>query len=94
MRTKLVMGLAVILALMGVVPIMAQSIIPLPPPFGNAPSGCAGWYMVQYLKEHGMWPPKEPIMFPMICWASLPPSTPGGLIPLPPGPPHPIPLNQ
>jgi len=46
----------------------ASNIVPLPPPFGNATSGCADWYIVQYLKEHGMWPPKAPIMLPMICW--------------------------
>jgi hypothetical protein len=92
---RLVIGLAVLGLVTLALAVMA--IIPLPPPFGNAPNGCAGWYIVQYLKEHGMWPPKAPIMLPMICWATIPPSTPGGLIPLPPPPPyppHPIPLKS
>ena len=46
----------------------ANNIVPLPPPLGNVTSGCADWYIVQYLKEYGMWPPKAPIMLPMICW--------------------------
>jgi hypothetical protein len=59
----------------------ANNIVPLPPPFGNATSGCAGWYIVQYLKEHGMWPPKAPIMLPMICWGPpLPPSVIQGMM--------------
>jgi len=59
----------------------ANNIVSLPPPFGNATSGCADWYIVQYLKERGMWPPKAPIMLPMICWGPpLPPSVVQGMM--------------
>ena len=59
----------------------ASNIVPLPPPFGNVTYGCADWYIVQYLKEHGMWPPKAPIMLPMICWGPpLPPSVVQGMM--------------
>jgi hypothetical protein len=52
----------------------ANNIVPLPPPFGNATSGCAGWYIMEYLKEHGWHPGMPPPMLPMICWASIPQS--------------------
>ena len=48
----------------------ANGIVPLPPPFGNATSGCAGWYIMEYLKEHGWHPGMPPPMLPMICWGS------------------------
>jgi hypothetical protein len=51
----------------------ANNIVPLPPPFGNA-SGCAGWYIMMYLREHGWRPGMPPPMLPMICWASTPQS--------------------
>jgi len=77
---------------MTVVPVMAQSVWPFPPG-----PGCAGWYIMKWLKEHGWHPGMPPPILPMICWASIPPSTPGRLIPLPPyplpHPPHPIPLG-
>jgi len=58
-----------------------NNIMPLPPSLGNEPPGCADWYMVQYLREHGMWPPKAPIMLPMICWGPpLPPSVIQGMM--------------
>jgi hypothetical protein len=52
----------------------ANNIVPLPPPFGNATSGCAGWYIMEYLKEYGWHPGMPPPMLPMICWASIPQS--------------------
>jgi hypothetical protein len=50
-----------------------NNIVPLPPPFGNA-SGCAGWYIMMYLREHGWRPGMPPPMLPMICWVSIPQS--------------------
>jgi hypothetical protein len=52
----------------------ANGIVPLPPPFGNATSGCAGWYIMEYLESHGWRPGMPPPMLPMICWASIPQS--------------------
>jgi hypothetical protein len=54
-------------------PSHAGNVVPLPPPFGNA-SGCAGWYIMEYLREHGWHPGMPPPMLPMICWASTPQS--------------------
>jgi len=51
-----------------------NGIVPLPPPFGNATSGCAGWYIMEYLESHGWRPGMPPPMLPMICWASIPQS--------------------
>jgi membrane associated rhomboid family serine protease len=51
-----------------------NNIAPLPPPFGNATGGCAGWYIMMYLREHGWRPGMPPPMLPMICWASIPQS--------------------
>ena len=48
----------------------ANSIVPLPPPFGNATSGCADWYIMEYLESHGWRPGMPPPMLPMICWGS------------------------
>ena len=79
---RLVIGLAVLglvtlalVVVMSVVPVMAQSVIPLPPPFGNAPSGCADWYIMKYLIEHHLWHRgMPPPILPMICWGPpLPP---------------------
>jgi len=47
-----------------------NGIVPLPPPFGNATSGCAGWYIMEYLESHGWRPGMPPPMLPMICWGS------------------------
>ena len=58
----------------------ANNIVPLPPPFGNATSGCAGWYIMEYLKEHGWHPGMPPPMLPMICWASIPQSMVQGIM--------------
>jgi hypothetical protein len=45
--------------------------VSIAPPFGNA-SGCAGWYIMMYLREHGWRPGMPPPMLPMICWAAIP----------------------
>jgi hypothetical protein len=88
MRAKLAIGLAVLA-------LAVMAIIPLPPPFGNATSGCADWYIMKYLESHGWRPGMPPPILPMICWG--PPLPPGSgtpiVLPPPPGPPHPIPLG-
>lgn len=58
---------------LGAPPSHANNVVPLPPPFGNA-SGCAGWYIMMYLREHGWRPGMPPPMLPMICWVSIPQS--------------------
>ncbi len=58
----------------------ANNIVPLPPPFGNATSGCAGWYIMEYLESHGWRPGMPPPMLPMICWASIPQSMVQGIM--------------
>jgi len=54
--------------------VLANNIVPLPPPFGNATSDCAGWYIMEYLESHGWRPGMPPPMLPMICWAAIPQS--------------------
>jgi hypothetical protein len=88
MRNKLAIGLAVLglvtlaLAVMAVIPIMAQSILPILPPPGHcwAPTPPPGW--------HG----KPFPILPQIIICNFPIH--GQPIILPPYPPHPIPLKS
>jgi hypothetical protein len=91
MRNKLGIGLAIGLAVMAlavlaVIPIMAQSILPILPPPGRCwgvtlPTPPPGW--------HG----KPPIWLPQIIVCNFPIHG-QPILPPPPLPPHPIPLNQ
>jgi len=62
--------------------IPANNIVPLPPPFGNATSGCADYFIMEYLIKHHLWKPgMPPPILPMICWGpSLPPSVVQGMM--------------
>ena len=60
----------------------ANNVVPLPPPFGNVSSGCADYFIMEYLIKHHLWKPgMPPPILPMICWGpSLPPSVVQGLM--------------
>jgi len=62
--------------------IPANNIVPLPPPFGNATSGCADYFIMEYLIKHHLWKPgMPPPILPMICWGPpLPPSVVQGMM--------------